>query len=53
MSRTRALAPSMIGRSAQLRDLEQHLDLARAGAGRVVFVAGDAGVGKTRLSVST
>jgi predicted ATPase len=49
MSHTRSLAPSMIGRSAQLRDLEQHLDLARAGAGRVVFVAGDAGIGKTRL----
>jgi predicted ATPase len=49
MSRTRALAPSMIGRRAQLRQLDQHLDLARAGAGRVVFVAGDAGIGKTRL----
>jgi len=39
----------MIGRAAQLRDLEQHLDLACSDAGRVVFVAGDAGVGKTRL----
>src|SRR6266508_6247961 len=49
MSRNRALAPSMIGRQDQLRELHEHLALAHGGAGRVVFVAGDAGVGKTRL----
>src|SRR5206468_3721014 len=45
----RALAPRMVGRRAQLRDLEEYLQLVRDGAGQVVFVAGDAGVGKTRL----
>src|SRR6266542_3767320 len=49
MSGYRALAPRMIGRQAQLRELNEHLDLARSGAGRVVFVVGEAGVGKTRL----
>ncbi len=43
------LAPHMIGRQAELDTLHAHLDLARAGAGRVVFLGGDAGVGKTRL----
>jgi transcriptional regulator with XRE-family HTH domain len=45
----RALAPILVGRQAQLRELEEHLALASSGAGRVVFIAGDAGVGKTRL----
>src|SRR5262245_34813239 len=49
MSSNRALAPNMIGRQAQLRELEAYFQLARAGAGQVVFLAGDAGVGKTRL----
>lgn len=45
----RALAPSMIGRRSELRELEEHLHLACNGSGRVVFVGGEAGVGKTRL----
>ncbi len=49
MSSARALAPTLIGRQAQLRELDEHLEQARASAGRLVFVVGDAGVGKTRL----
>ena len=43
------LAPRMIGRQAEMETLRAYLDLARAGTGRVVFLAGDAGVGKSRL----
>jgi ATP/maltotriose-dependent transcriptional regulator MalT len=39
----------MIGRRDQLRELEGHLQSVRGGAGQVVFLGGDAGVGKTRL----
>lgn len=49
MGANRALSPRMIGRQAQLSALEDHLDLVRCGSGRVVFLAGDAGIGKTRL----
>jgi len=49
MSSVRALAPAMIGRQAQLRELEEYLEQTRGGAGRLVFLVGDAGVGKTRL----
>lgn len=49
MGRNRALAPTMIGRESQLQELEAYYHLARGGSGSVVFVAGEAGVGKTRL----
>jgi len=49
MRSARALAPTLIGRQAQLHELDEHLDQARSGAGRLVFLVGDAGVGKTRL----
>src|SRR5437868_10886727 len=49
MSGPRALAPRMIGRQAQLRALDEHLRVASSGAGRVVLLAGEAGVGKTCL----
>jgi len=39
----------MVGREAQLATLEAHLTAAVSGHGRIVFVAGDAGIGKTRL----
>ncbi|GAA4418025.1 helix-turn-helix transcriptional regulator [Georgenia halophila] len=39
----------LIGRSAELATLGQALDAARGGAGRTVVVAGEAGIGKTRL----
>lgn len=49
MSSTSVLAPRMIGRQGQFAELAQHLQAARHGAGRVVLLAGEAGVGKTRL----
>lgn len=47
--RQRALAPLMIGREPQLAELHNLLAQARAGQGQVIFIAGEAGVGKTRL----
>jgi len=38
-----------VGRSSELAELELALDEAVAGQARIAFVAGDAGVGKTRL----
>ncbi|MFP4440265.1 MAG: helix-turn-helix transcriptional regulator [Chloroflexaceae bacterium] len=49
MRANRALAPQMVGRQAHLRELEMLLHAACQGSGRLVFLAGDAGVGKTRL----
>lgn len=49
MSLRRALAPSLVGRSAQLRGLEEHFGAAAGGSGRLVVLSGEAGVGKTRL----
>ena len=45
----RALAPSLIGRQAPLRACDERLRLARGGARQVVLIAGEAGIGKTRL----
>ena len=42
-------ASRMVGRNAQLAALEAHVTAATGGHGRIVFVAGDAGIGKTRL----
>jgi len=49
MPANRALAPQMVGRQAHLRELETLLHTACRGSGRLVFLAGDTGVGKTRL----
>jgi predicted ATPase/DNA-binding CsgD family transcriptional regulator len=49
MDGARALAPRMIGRHAELQQLDDALRAVRSGSGRVVLVAGEAGVGKTRL----
>src|SRR5262245_16991167 len=49
MSSIRALAPAMIGRQARIRELEECLTQVRASVGCLIFVVGDAGVGKTRL----
>ncbi len=38
-----------VGRATELRALRAHASEATAGRGRIVFVAGDAGIGKTRL----
>jgi DNA-binding CsgD family transcriptional regulator/tetratricopeptide (TPR) repeat protein len=46
---TRVASSRMIGRSAELGQLEMALRDAAAGRGSVAFVAGEPGVGKTRL----
>jgi DNA-binding CsgD family transcriptional regulator len=45
----RITSPALIGRADELARLDASLGAARDGAGRVVLVEGDAGVGKTRL----
>ena len=42
-------SPVLVGRDAFLTLIEDRLAGAAAGAGRVLFVAGEAGIGKTRL----
>ena len=44
------LCPVLISRDAELRQLVGALDAAQAGQGSVVFLTGDAGVGKSRLA---
>jgi DNA-binding CsgD family transcriptional regulator/tetratricopeptide (TPR) repeat protein len=39
-----------VGRASELAELERALETAQAGAGGTVLVAGDAGIGKTRLA---
>ena len=39
-----------VGRVPELGELERALDSARAGSGTAVLVAGEAGIGKTRLA---
>jgi class 3 adenylate cyclase len=45
-----ALCPVLIGREAELSELEDSLLDANRGAGKVVLLGGDAGMGKTRLA---
>ena len=45
-----AAADGLVGRQAQLRVIDEALAEAAAGRGRVVLVAGEAGIGKTRLA---
>ena len=49
MNNYQTLTPDMIGRQTQLQELIDSLDRASAGSGQLVFIAGDAGIGKTRL----
>ena len=46
----RELWSRMVGRDAEFRSLVQAFERAKAGQGGVVFIGGEAGVGKTRLS---
>src|SRR5919197_2693528 len=45
----RVASPILIGRSVELGRLRAELELARAGRSRATLIAGEAGVGKTRL----
>src|ERR671931_1840285 len=45
----RVASPILIGRSVELGRLRAALDLARAGRSSATLIAGEAGVGKTRL----
>ncbi|MFJ9870942.1 ATP-binding protein [Streptomyces sp. NPDC101165] len=49
MSQTAFITPPLIGRDGELARLTGVLEHARSGAARAVLIAGDAGVGKTRL----
>jgi predicted ATPase len=40
----------LVGRARELEDLERALEATRAGAGSTALIAGDAGIGKTRLA---
>ena len=44
-----AVAAALVGRAAALERLREELDGARAGDARLVLVAGEGGIGKTRL----
>jgi class 3 adenylate cyclase len=50
MALTQAVCPVMVGREDELSRLEDALLAAHRGDGQVVVIAGDAGVGKTRLT---
>ncbi|MFP5371587.1 MAG: ATP-binding protein, partial [Actinomycetes bacterium] len=43
------VCPVLVGREAQVATLARDLDEARRGAGRTILVAGEAGIGKSRL----
>ena len=43
------VASSVVGREAELAQLQQYLEQAQAGERQVVFVTGEAGIGKTTL----
>ncbi|MFF5229710.1 ATP-binding protein [Dactylosporangium sp. NPDC000521] len=46
----RQAAEPLVGRSGEVRHVTERIELARGGAGGVLLVAGEAGLGKTRLA---
>lgn len=44
------VCPIVVGRDAALETLDRWLDLARAGRGQTALIAGEAGIGKSRLA---
>jgi tetratricopeptide (TPR) repeat protein len=42
--------PILVGRNCELQELQKYLDCAIDGKGRTVFISGEAGSGKTRLT---
>jgi predicted ATPase len=46
----RALCPVLIGREPELTELEDALLAANRGEGQIALLAGEAGLGKTRLA---
>ncbi|MEV7372264.1 AAA family ATPase [Streptomyces sp. NPDC090301] len=46
----RATSSVIVGRDAEIELLDEALDSARRGAGRAVFLVGEAGIGKSRLA---
>lgn len=46
----RAVSAALVGRDAELAQLEDALDAAIAGSGSVLFLVGEAGIGKSRLA---
>ncbi len=46
-------ADGLLGRDRELAEPGRHGDAARAGRGRVVLIAGEAGAGKTALAAES
>ena len=49
-TRRTAISTALVGRHAELAQLEEALDAATAASGSVMFLVGEAGIGKSRLA---
>src|SRR5579884_8431 len=50
---SRVITPILVGRTNQLATMHSLVEQAKQGAGRVVLVSGEAGIGKSRLKTET